>query len=194
MADSERPARDWQEVADRLADWIAEHVNAAGLRGTIVGLSGGVDSAVAAALCRRAVGDDALGVMMPCHSAPEDFTDAEIVARKLDMATIAVDLSGAFDALHAALDSAATGRGEAISDGHERLAAANIKPRLRMITLYHYANQAGRLVIGTGNRAELTLASSTKYGDGGADLLPLAAPCSSGRSGRSAARRDCPMQ
>ncbi len=149
-------------------------MRSAGLRGTIVGLSGGVDSAVAAALCRRAVGDGALGVMMPCHSAPEDFADAELVARVLGLETIAVDLSSAYDALRSALDSAAAGPGAAQSAGHQRLAEANIKPRLRMITLYHYANRTGRLVAGTGNRAETHVGYSTKYGDGGVDIQPLA--------------------
>lgn len=167
-------ARDWLAIADRLAEWIAGHVRSAGLRGTILGLSGGVDSAVAAALCRRAVGDDALAILMPCHSAPEDFTDAELVARTLGIATMSVDLTDAYDALTAALDSAAKGHGDALSPGHQRLAEANIKPRLRMITLYHYANRTGRLVIGTGNRAEIHVGYSTKYGDAGADLLPLA--------------------
>jgi NAD+ synthase len=104
---------------------------------------------------------------MPCHRDPADADDAALCACALDLATVTADLGPAYDALVAAL-------GEASPDlpGH-RLATANLKPRLRMTTLYAFANLLGYHVLGTGNLDELTVGYFTKFGDGGCDLLPL---------------------
>jgi NAD+ synthase len=131
--------------------------------GYVVGLSGGIDSACTAALCQRAVGDQVLCVLMPCHSVPEDTEMAHLVADALRLQTVTVDLAPAYDALVAALSPD-------VSD----LARANIKPRLRMATLYALAQTRGFLVAGTGNRSEVAIGYFTKYGDGGVDLEPLA--------------------
>jgi len=137
--------------------------------GAAVGLSGGLDSAVVAALARRAFPHHALGVLMSCHSDQQDTEDALLVAHHFGVATATVDLGAVFDLLLEQL-----GRCSAdLSD--DRLAAANIKPRLRMTTLYAFANHLGYRVLGTGNRSELEVGYFTKYGDGGVDLLPLGA-------------------
>lgn len=150
-------------LADDIANWIAEQTRGAGVDGAVVGLSGGIDSAVVSGLCARALGaDHVLGVIMPIHSNPEDAAHAEETARAWGIDHHTIDLSGAYDALVATLPS-----------GND-LAYANIKPRLRMIALYHRANTLGRIVIGTGNRSELMVGYYTKYGDGGTDLLPIA--------------------
>ncbi len=148
-------------LADRIADWIVARAQEAKVRGAVVGLSGGVDSAVTAALCRRALGENALGVIMPCESDRSDEEDAMHVAIKLGVPTVTVRLDKTFSALAEEL-SAAPG-----------LARANLKPRLRMAVLYHYANSMSYMVVGTGNRTELMVGYFTKYGDGGADILPL---------------------
>jgi NAD+ synthase len=89
-----------------------------------------------------------------------------------------VDLSAAYDDLLGiigqALDNQA-GRGAATSEAPSRLALANLKPRLRMATLYAVANRYSYLVAGTGNRSEIAIGYFTKYGDGGVDVLPLGA-------------------
>lgn len=150
-------------LADDIGRWIAEHVREAGLSGVVVGLSGGIDSAVVSGLCARGIGaKQVLGVCMPCHSNPRDAEDAALTAETWDIPFTTVDVSGAYDTLVAALPPG--------SD----LAYANIKPRLRMITLYHHANTLGKLVAGTGNRSELLAGYFTKYGDGGVDILPIA--------------------
>lgn len=150
-------------LADDIANWIAGQVRGAGINGAVVGLSGGIDSAVVSGLCARALGaDNVLGVVMPIHSNPADAGHAAETARAWGIEQRTVDLSAAFDALEGALPSG--------SD----LANANIKPRLRMIALYHHANTLGRMVVGTGNRSELMAGYYTKYGDGGTDLLPIA--------------------
>jgi NAD+ synthase len=154
-------------VADQLVEWLKAQVGAAGLKGAVCGLSGGIDSAVVAALAQRAFGDEFSTFIMPCHSLPEDRLDAEAVAGALGIHTEVIDLSAAYDALVAAF-------GVAGADPRSNLALANIKPRLRMITLYYQAQSRKALVLGTGNRDEVTVGYATKYGDAGVDLQPLA--------------------
>jgi NAD+ synthase len=155
------------KLAEHLTGWLRREVTAGGGKGAVLGLSGGLDSAVAGALAKRAFPNDALGVLMPCHSDPADAEDALLVADHFALETATVDLSPVNDALVAALDAASPDL-----DAH-RLATANLKPRLRMTTLYAFANLRGYRVIGTGNLDELTIGYFTKYGDGGADLMLL---------------------
>ena len=155
-----------EQLADRLVLWIEEMVKAAGLRGAVFGMSGGVDSSVVAALCRRAFGDSTLGLLMPCHSNPQDEQHALAVAAKFCIPTKKIALDTAYDALIKSLND----EGES---GAEQLARANLKARLRMLTLYFHANQLRFLVVGSGNRSELAVGYFTKYGDGGVDILPL---------------------
>ena len=150
-------------LTDRIVKWLLDYVNASGAGGFVLGLSGGVDSATALALAVRAVGAERiLGVLMPCYSQPEDAALGHLVAEAYSVSTIMVDLGSAYDALLANLPP---------SD--HPLAASNLKPRLRMTTLYYLAQSRNYLVLGSGNRTELAVGYFTKYGDGGVDLLPL---------------------
>lgn len=151
-------------VGERLVAWIAAEIQRSGARGGLVGLSGGLDSATVAMLLRRAVPDAALGVLMPCHSDPSDLADGVLAGETAGIPTVRVDLDAAYDALITALDPDGTA---------PEMVRANVKPRLRMATLYFEAARRGFLVVGTGNRTELELGYFTKYGDGGVDLLPL---------------------
>lgn len=157
-----------EELAGRLVSWIQEKVHESGCQGVVLGLSGGLDSAVVAALCKQAFPENSLGLIMPCHSNPRDAADAELVARSLALPTKTVVLDGVYNALVEAL------RGSPYVPGERSLALANIKPRLRMTALYYWANQLNYLVVGTGNKSEVTVGYFTKYGDGGVDILPLA--------------------
>jgi NAD+ synthase len=150
-----------EQIATRISEWLREQVSSAGAKGLVVGLSGGVDSACTAALAKRAVGDQVLGVLMPCHSDPVDGEYARMVADKLGIETIEVDLGAVHDLLVEQLPQAGP------------MAVANIKPRLRMTTLYYLAAARNYLVAGTGNKSELMIGYFTKYGDGGVDLEPL---------------------
>jgi NAD+ synthase len=156
-----------EELARHLTQWIAAEVTAAGGAGAVFGLSGGVDSAVVAALAKGAFPHHALGVVMPCHSAPQDAEDAAVVAHHFDIPFCTVDLGPVYDLLLEQLTTCSSD----ISDS--RIATANLKPRLRMTTLYAFANQLNYRVLGTGNLSELTVGYFTKHGDGGVDLLPL---------------------
>jgi NAD+ synthase len=154
-------------LADHLTEWIHTEVSAAGGAGAVFGLSGGIDSAVVAALAKRAFPHHTLGVIMPCYSDPRDAADGALVAHHFGVASATVDLGPVYDALLAQLGACSADMPES------RLATANLKPRLRMTTLYAFANQLNYRVLGSSNRAELTVGYFTKHGDGGADLLPL---------------------
>ncbi len=166
-ADDEAPvgAGEAERLAAHLSLWLADEVRARNVQGAVVALSGGIDSAVVAALAVRALGRERVTTLvLPIHSAPEDREDALLVAQALRVEVRDIDLSDVADALLAALGPAVAAH---------RLAAANIRPRLRMVALYAEAAVRGALVVGTGNRDELTVGYFTKYGDGGVDLLPL---------------------
>jgi len=161
--------------ASRISSWLHDRLHAAGARGFVVGLSGGIDSAVVARLCQMAVHSHILGVLLPCYSQPQDEEDARLVAKAFGIPTVRVDLARPYDALHEALHGAIKGLPHEVHvvDIKQQLPEANIKPRLRMTTLYFIANSLNYLVAGTGNRSEITLGYYTKYGDGGVDVLPI---------------------
>ncbi|MBS4534253.1 NAD(+) synthase [Clostridium sp. D2Q-14] len=146
-----------------LVEWLKDSVEDAGCKGIVLGLSGGIDSAVVAGLAKKAFPNDTLGIIMPCHSNPQDEIDGMLVAETLNLKTKRVDLEDTFDTLVRELED----------DGENKLALSNIKPRLRMTTLYYYAQKNKYLVSGTGNKSEFTIGYFTKHGDSGVDLLPI---------------------
>lgn len=156
-----------EELAQKLISWIREQVTTANRHGVAVGLSGGIDSAVVVVLCKKAFPDNTLGVVLPCHSSSLDTDHALLVARKFDIPTVTVTLDKAFDTLLTVLPQ------QGLEPAARRLAEANLKPRLRMLTLYYLANSRNYMVVGTGNRSEITVGYFTKYGDGGVDIQPL---------------------
>ena len=156
-----------EQLANKLTDWIKERVLEAKKTGTVVGLSGGIDSAVVAVLCKRAFPDTTLAAILPCYSNKMDVIHAYKVAQKFDIRTELINLETVYDSLIKLLPQ------EEQYHSNDKLAQANIKPRLRMTTLYYLAAQLDYLVIGTGNRSEIAIGYSTKYGDGGVDILPL---------------------
>jgi NAD+ synthase len=170
-------------AAERIAGWMRRCLSSSGARGFVVGLSGGLDSAVVARLAQLAAPGAVIGLLLPIHSDPQDEQDALAVAKHFSLPTTRIDLSSAYDAIAA--------QGPAVlerlrpqlrlgaepppiaDDPRARIPTANIKPRLRMTMLYFVANSLQYLVAGTGNRSELAIGYFTKYGDGGVDLLPL---------------------
>jgi NAD+ synthase len=172
MERSREPGR----IVESLTGWLREYVDGARLAGVVFGLSGGIDSAVVCGLAARALGPGrCLGVVMPIGNVHEDEELGRQVGETFGVRVLSPDLLPAFEALETAF-RAEREAFELEPAGLESamLATANVKPRLRMITLYHFANLLNYLVVGTGNRAELTVGYFTKYGDAGVDLLPLA--------------------
>lgn len=151
-----------KEVVDNLVEWLRDSVKEANCKGIVYGLSGGVDSAVIAALSKLAFGDESLAIMMPINSSFEDEIDAKLVIDKFNLNAIKVDLSRTYSEFV-----------KVVEKGDNNMAYANVKPRLRMTTLYYYAQLKGYLVVGTSNKSEFTVGYFTKYGDSGSDLMPL---------------------
>jgi len=149
------------EIIIAISQWIKDQVEQVGAQGIVVGLSGGIDSAVVAALAKRSLPDNVLGLILPCHSQKEDAEDARLIASHLQLETTTIDLSSTYDSLTTILPPA------------DKNITANLKPRLRMITLYYFASLKNYLVAGTSNKSEISVGYFTKYGDGGADILPL---------------------
>lgn len=147
---------------EKIVNWIKANIKESGCKGIVLGLSGGVDSSLVAALSKEAVGKrKVLTLILPCHSKKDDFKDAKSVAKMLGIKNKILDLSKIYDNLIKLLPKA------------DRITQANLKPRLRMLVLYYFANKFNYLVCGTGNKSELMVGYFTKYGDGAVDLLPL---------------------
>ncbi|MCK5660739.1 MAG: NAD+ synthase [Methanosarcinales archaeon] len=159
---------DIDEAQKNIVDFIRNYVGEAGTDGVVIGLSGGLDSAVTAYLAVEALGmDNVLGVMMPelSTTCPDSLLDASKVADTLGIELKTVEISKVVDSY-------------ALEMGDEYKATnieanGNLKSRIRMGALYYHANSLNRLVIGTGNKSEIVLGYFTKYGDGGVDLEPI---------------------
>jgi len=155
-------------LAEKMTSWIKNEVKNAKANGVIYGLSGGIDSAVVAVLCKKIFPKNSLALILPCHSIGEDIKDAQELIKKFDINYQVVELSRIYDSFSSLLS------GKLKKNVHDdNLARANIKPRLRMISLYYFANSLNYLVVGTSNKSEIMIGYSTKYGDSGADIFPL---------------------
>ncbi|ANB57445.1 NAD+ synthetase [Anoxybacillus sp. B7M1] len=161
-----------EEKIEKLVAWLREQVSKAGLNGAIVGISGGIDSAVVAHLIKRAFPDNSLGLIMPCKSNPKDQEDALKVVESSGIRHFVIDLTETHQTLFAKIEKQLKEKGE-WNEEAARLGDANTRARLRMTTLYAVANNYGYIVVGTDNAAEWHTGYFTKYGDGGVDLVPL---------------------
>lgn len=154
----------WKPVVDRITAFIDRKVEEAGARGIVLGLSGGIDSACTAYLSKKALGSERVfGVIAPEEGVtpPEDVEDAINFCAELGIDYKIIKINSLVN------DFIRT-----LGEGGDT-ATANLKPRIRMVILYFFANSKNMLVAGTGNKTELEVGYFTKYGDGGADILPL---------------------
>jgi NAD+ synthase len=150
----------WKDSIQHIVDWLKDQLEESGTNGFVLGLSGGLDSAVCAALIRKAT-DNCLGLILPIESDVKDLDDAANIANILNVKTQYVDLTTVYNNLMKMLP------------GGDRLALGNLKARLRMVVLYYHANLHNYLVCGTGNKTEISLGYFTKHGDGACDILPI---------------------
>jgi NAD+ synthase len=159
---------EYDKIADEITAFIKKTVNAAYAKGVIIGLSGGLDSSVVASLCVRSLGKEkVLGVLMPAEFTPQnDTADAEELANQLSIQTELIPIQQISEVFFKKL-----GCDPKVSE--QKIPAANILARIRMIMLYYYANLYGYLVVGTGDRSEMLIGYFTKYGDGGVDFMPI---------------------
>lgn len=161
-----------QEVATYIVDWLKNYANNARVNGFIVGVSGGIDSAVTSTLCAQ-TGLKTICVEMPIHQAESQVNRAKEHIAYLknnfsNVESLVVDLTPVYNSF--------TSQVQATDDvAKTNLALANSRARLRMTSLYYYAGLYGLLVAGTGNKVEdFGVGFYTKYGDGGVDISPIA--------------------
>ncbi|WP_149277284.1 NAD(+) synthase [Pareuzebyella sediminis] len=161
-----------EKVIEYIVNWLKEYSSKAGTKGFVIGVSGGIDSAVTSTLCAK-TGLDLMCIEMPIHQAENQVDRASrhiewLQSNYTNVKRQPVNLTPVFDSLIAALPS--------VDNEEERfMSLANTRARLRMTTLYYFAALQGYLVAGTGNKVEdFGVGFYTKYGDGGVDLSPIA--------------------
>lgn len=155
----------------KTVEWLREQVAQSHTRGLILGISGGIDSAVVGFLIKMACPDNSLGVIMPIKSSEKDMEHAKELVEKADLTHMTLDLTQAHSLM---LSTVKETMQDAWREDFARISDANTRARLRMTGLYTIANNLGYLVVGTDNAAEIYTGYFTKYGDGGVDVLPIA--------------------
>lgn len=159
---------DCKIVVEQRVEWIKEVLDNANAKGVVLGMSGGKDSALVGILSRMAT-PNVTGMIMPCQSKRnylEDKDDALELNNKFGIQTLEVDLTPVKEVFTNIL--------RPLTENQTPMAYANINPRLRMITVYNYAQRMNYLVAGTGNKSEATMGYFTKWGDGAYDFNPIA--------------------
>lgn len=172
---------DYEQLARDLVEWLDYERGQAGALGFVVGLSGGADSAVCAALCQR-TRSPTLALILPCESEEEEITAARATAAALGLTHDEIPLEDLWRQMLLRLVQAKGTQpletvfpDEADREQAELRAAGNLKSRLRMAACYTLANAQNLLVVGSATRSDISLGYLTKHGDSAsADLLPLA--------------------
>lgn len=161
---------DYEKINIHITNWLSSYCEKAGLNGFVIGISGGIDSAVTSTLCAQ-TGKKVMLLSMPIRQTKAEFTRAEEHIKNLkkrfsNVSSLDIDLTQTFTVLEETLPS------DTVSN---HLAMANSRARLRMTTLYALGQTHGLLVAGTGNKIEdFGVGFYTKYGDGGVDISPIA--------------------
>lgn len=159
--------RTLEKEAQNAIIWIREYVEKIGANGIVIGNSGGKDSATVLAMAVKAIGKEkVLSVAMPCFSKETDLEDAKLVAEAFEVPLLKVDLSNIYQEMENEIN-------RQIPQSLTLEAIVNMKPRLRMTTLYGIAQTLGYLVIGTGNLCEAMVGYTTKWGDNSSDFNPI---------------------
>ncbi len=162
-----------EKITEKIVNWLKDYAEKAQVNGYVIGVSGGVDSGVVSTLCAM-TGLKTLLLEMPIHQKEDQVSRAldhieNLKTRFPNVEAISVNLTSTFDELYKTFN---------VNDGDfptEKLALANTRARLRMLTLYYYGQLNGLLVCGTGNKVEdFGIGFYTKYGDGGVDVSPIA--------------------
>ena len=162
--------KDYLELKNRIVSWIKDYADSNGIKSLVVGVSGGIDSAVVSTLCAE-TGLPTYALTMPLLSKKENTALSDghalgLVNRYSNVTNVNVDLTETYKVFNLFVDDTFT---------KNELANANSKSRLRMVTLYQIAGSVGGIVVGTGNKVEdYGIGFYTKYGDGGVDIAPIA--------------------
>ena len=162
-----------EKITEKIVTWLKDYAEKAHVKGYVVGVSGGVDSGVVSTLCAM-TGLKTLLLEMPIHQKEDQVSRAldhidDLKSRFPNVEAISLNLTPTFDELYKSFN---------VNDEEypaEKLAFANTRARLRMLTLYYFGQLNGLLVCGTGNKVEdFGIGFYTKYGDGGVDVSPIA--------------------
>ena len=172
--------QDYIELKKRIVSWIKDYADSNGIKCLVVGVSGGIDSAVVSTLCAK-TGLPTYVVRMPLESSHENTKLSDLHAQQLaekydNVTSVQIELSSVYDQLLHNInwwsEAQHFDKKEFTSD---ELANANTKSRIRMVTLYQIAGAKKGIVVGTGNKVEdYGIGFYTKYGDGGVDIAPIA--------------------
>lgn len=161
--------KNYGELKDKIVTWIKDYVRENNIKSLVVGVSGGIDSAVVSTLCAE-TGLPTYALGMPIHQKEdqENLSDAHLEwlhSKFPNVIAHKFDLSKTFDTFQFSMREF----------GSDKLSLANSRSRLRMVTLYQVAGSVGGIVVGTGNKVEdYGVGFYTKYGDGGVDIAPIA--------------------
>tara|TARA_Y100000782_G_C10186742_1_gene267075 strand:+ start:6496 stop:7314 length:819 start_codon:yes stop_codon:yes gene_type:complete len=164
------------ETAEYIVNWLKSYINNTGLKGFVVGVSGGIDSAVVSTLCSM-TGFPVTVMEMPIHQAKDQVSRGKnhidsLKERFSNVSSMELDLTETYDDFVRALEKVADLNADV---DNKFLTLSNTRSRLRMISLYSVAGLNGYLVCGTGNKVEdFGVGFYTKYGDGGVDISPIA--------------------
>lgn len=164
---------DAEKVVNEIINFIKKYFKKNNIDGIVMGISGGKDSTIASALFTKAIGkENVIGVTMPCHSTSSDESDAKKIADFLGYKLITLDLTNVYDMFEETLVNELKIKDKEIL----KESNINLKPRMRMSSLYYYAqslsNETGKryVVAGTGNKCEIAIGYFTKWGDGASDI------------------------
>ena len=154
--------QDYSSIANQIQEGLKQKIEETNAKGVILGLSGGIDSAVIAYLCNNTVKDKTLAIIMPDSKvSPESETsDAIKIVDKLGLDYKLVDINSIHKEFNMVLEP-------------EDRALGNLRARIRMNILYYYANLKNLIVLGSSDKSEFYIGYFTKFGDGAADLLPI---------------------
>lgn len=161
-----------EQKIEKTVEWLRKKVEESRTSGILVGLSGGIDSAVVAFLIKKAFPNDSLGVIMPIKSSETDREHALELVESCGIDHMEIDLTAVQDSVLGSVFTKLQDMGK-YKEHNTRISDANLRARLRMSTLYTVANNLNYLVAGTDNAAEVYTGYFTKYGDGGVDILPI---------------------
>jgi NAD+ synthase len=158
---------DFSETETKITRFINEYVSNSQVKGVVLGLSGGVDSATVAALCSKALGGkNVLALLLPEEETrkQKDIDDAKVIAEQFNIKTQIIDITQSLESIYTTIP---------VYDQKNQICKGNIKARTRMVILYYYANKLNKIVCGSSDKSETLMGYFTKWGDGAADMSPI---------------------
>lgn len=158
---------DWPDIKTKIMRFITDYLEKCGADGVVLGLSGGIDSSIVAALSALALGGKKVhGLMLPEKETynATDARHARLVAKKFKIEAEECDVTSTLEAIYHSIP---------IFDPGERVCKGNIKARTRMIYVYYYANKLNRIVCGSSDKSETMMGYFTKWGDVASDISPI---------------------